>query len=79
MDKFENQGGVSFLLVHFLFNDSYFCLSFKNLKAILSDSQFHRKSIPYKSFDNQIFISDNYFLNYLEGVNKILRERVDKI
>ena len=73
MDKFEIQGGIAFLLVHFLFNDTYFCMSFRELKSILDNPEYKKKSIAYKSFKNQIYVlQNNCFLNYLESINKIL-------
>ena len=76
MDKFEAQGGIAFLLVHFLFNNTYFCLSFRELKSIINDPKYKKKSIAYKNFKNQICIStDDYFLNYLESINKILESQ----
>lgn len=72
MDKFEQQKGISFLLVHFLFNDTYFYLPFKNLKDAWENSKHSRKSIPYKKFNYHVFLSDGYILNYLETVNIFL-------
>jgi Penicillin-binding protein-related factor A, putative recombinase len=72
MDRFEKQQGISFILVHFLFNDTYFYLPFKNLKEAWENLRYGRKSIPYEKFEHQIFLSSNYFLNYLDIINKII-------
>ncbi len=72
MDRFEMQKGISFLLVHFLFNDTYFYLPFKTLKLAWENSDHGRKSIAYENFEYPIALSKNYLLNYLEPLNKIL-------
>ena len=70
MDKFEQQKGIAFLLVHFLFNDTYFYLPFKILKKFWLESKSGPKSIAYNKFKYQVFISDNYVLNYLDYIHK---------
>lgn len=72
MDKFEQQKGIAFLLVHFLFNNTYFYLPFKILKKFWLESKSGPKSIAYNKFEYQVFISDNYLLNYLEAINKFI-------
>lgn len=72
MEKFERQKGISFLLVHFLFNDKYFYLPFQDLKQAWEKSIHGRKSIVYEDFQYEINLSKNYVLNYLEIVNQFL-------
>ena len=74
MEKFERQGGVSFLLVSFSSKDEVFLLPVSKL------SKFHnaqkkggRKSIPYSEFDRNLLVkNENGFpLNYLAIVKKL--------
>lgn len=71
MDKFAQQKGLSFLLVHFVFNDTYFCLPFKTLKKFLLDKN-GPKSIPYDKFKYQVFTRGKYVLDYLDTIKKML-------
>ena len=71
MDKFAQQKGLSFLLIHFLFNDTYFCLPFKTLKKFLLDKN-GPKSISYDKFKYQVFTKGKYVLDYLDTIKKML-------
>ena len=72
MNKFEQQKGIAFLLVHFLFNDTYFYLPFEDLKKFWIESRYGQKSIAYNKFKHQIFMSGNYMLDYLAAINKFI-------
>ena len=72
MNKFEQQKGIAFLLVNFLFNNTYFFLPFKILKEFWLESKSGPKSIAYNKFQYQIFLSGDYVLNYLEILNRFI-------
>ena len=74
MEKFERQGGVSFLLVSFSSKDEVFLLPIGEL------SKFHNvqkkggsKSIPYDKFDRKLLVkNENGFpLHYLAAVSRL--------
>ena len=75
MEKFEYQGGVSFLLVSFSSKNEVFLLPVKEL------SKFHnakkrggRKSIPYSDFDQNLLVKNTsgFPLDYLTTVKKLI-------
>ena len=72
MERFEQQNGVSFLLVHFLFCDKYFLLPFSILKNCWSEYKTGKKSIGYNFFEHEISLSNNFVLDYLSILNLIL-------
>lgn len=78
MDEFQQQKGVSFLLVHFVEYDEYYYLPFEVLKQFWENSQNDgRKSIPYSAFEKDYIIKSNSgaLLNYLETLNVYLNKR----
>ena len=75
MDKFDMQGGIAFLLVHFKFCDEYYILDTKTLIKFYNDAlKGGRKSIPYSAFDKKlrVYTDTKYPLHYLEGVSTYL-------
>ena len=75
MEGFENQGGISFLLVYFSKQDEYFLLPFKKLKEFWDGArEGGRKSIPYESFDQRlrIYNKQGYYLHYLEALDAFM-------
>ena len=73
MEKFELQGGVSFLLVSFSSKDEVFLLPISELSKRHSVSiKGGRKSIPYGEFDRNLLVkSENGFpLDYLAAVKR---------
>lgn len=80
MKKFQDQGGIAFLLVYFSKQDLYKFIPFKTLKDYYDNSKKGgRKSIPCSEIDERYIIKNKkgQYLNYLECVNEYLRE-VDK-
>ena len=75
MKRFEQQNGVSFLLVHFLFCDKYFLFPFSILKNFWVQSEAGKKSISYNVFDHEISLSNNFVLDYLGVLNQILKNK----
>ena len=56
MEEFQEQRGLSFLLVHFSTVDEYYLLPFETLKAYWENAaKGGRKSIPYDAFDKKYF------------------------
>ena len=75
MQEFNNQGGVSFLLVHFNALGKYYFLPIEVLSEYWKQSQNGgRKSIPLSAFEDrfEILPTRNGILNYLETVNTYL-------
>ena len=74
MEKFERQGGVSFLLVCFSSKNKVFLLPISDLaKFHNSQKKGGRKSIPYDAFDTNLLVkNENGFpLDYLAVVKKL--------
>lgn len=81
MEDFQNQKGISFLLVHFLAYDEFYFLPFFTLKEFWDKAQSGgRKSIPYNAFEKQYLIksSQGVMLNYLEAINTYLINQENK-
>lgn len=79
MQEFAKQGGVAFLLVHFIFCDEYYFLPLEVLVDYwLAAEKGGRKSIPYKAFEERyrIELKNGAQLNYLEAVNTYLMQRM---
>jgi recombination protein U len=71
MGEFEKHGGVSFLLVNFTFNKTFFYLPFSDLYKSYKNIEF-KKSISYKDFKHEIIIIDEDFLDYLSKAKELL-------
>lgn len=71
MEEFQQQQGISFLLVHFTTYDEYYYLPFETLKKYWDNAKSDgRKSIPYSAFDKKYIIQSKAgVLNYLEAMN----------
>ncbi|MBE6039147.1 MAG: Holliday junction resolvase RecU [Anaerofustis stercorihominis] len=72
MEKFRNQGGLSFMLVHFLTEDRTFILEFTTIKKYWDDAKNGgRKSIPLSAFneDLEVFFNLRYPVHYLDSLN----------
>lgn len=75
MDKFDMQGGLAFLLVHFSQYDEYYILGIERLLDFYNMSlSGGRKSIPYEEIKKGIRVYETieYPLHYLEGIEKYL-------
>lgn len=76
MDKFDMQGGIAFLLVHFKIFDEYFILDIKTLIKYYNNAMNGgRKSIPYDAFNKElkVYLDHKYPIHYLEGISKYLQ------
>ena len=72
MAAFEQQRGVSFLLVHFKLYGEVFFLPFAQLQRFYEVAQGGgRKSIPYDAFDPALRVANNggFPVHYLEAIN----------
>jgi recombination protein U len=68
MHEFQEQKGIAFLLVHFLFNDTYFYLPINILEKFYYSND--ARSISYKHFDIQIECDG--ILKYLDSISYYL-------
>lgn len=77
MIDFQEQNGLSFILVNFTSLDEYFLLPLSTVLEFKKNaiSNNGRKSIPYESFDENLKIMKNGsgFVNYLDAVSKYLQ------
>lgn len=75
MKDFENQEGISFLLVYFKMYDEYYYLPFSKLYSYFENIKCGgRKSIPYSDFDKKYLIrsSGKFYIHYLEALKTYL-------
>lgn len=70
MKMFEKQDGIAFILVHFVFANKYFYMSFGELNEHVTNAQ--KKSIPYAAFTHEINFSRN-ILHYLEQIKNLMK------
>ena len=79
MERFENQGGVSFLLIYFTARNEYYYLPFRVLKEYVEriERDGHAKNFKYEELDSKYFIKPEggALVHYLEGINTDLVER----
>lgn len=79
MKDIKDQGGLSFIIVHFKFCDEYYLIGYELIKSYVDGSKMgERKSIPYKDMkkENKINkITNSGILNYLPNLNVYIKER----
>ena len=78
MEDFENQGGISFLLIYFSSVDKYYYMKFFELKKFYARAQSgEKKSFHISELDPEFFmeVKLGVELHYLEGLNKDIQER----
>lgn len=78
MSEFQQQGGISFLLVNFVEHDEVYYLPFEILEEYWQKAQNGgRKSIPYSAFDKEYIVKSKSgaVLNYLEAINVYLERK----
>ncbi|HEX3023251.1 MAG TPA: Holliday junction resolvase RecU [Lachnospiraceae bacterium] len=78
MKEFEQQGGVSFLLIYYSSMDYFYYLRFKELNCFWERAlQGGRKSFRYEELtpNYQISTNNGVFVHYLEMLNQDLAER----
>lgn len=78
MKEFEEQGGVSFLLIYYSSKDTFYYLTFQSLLEFWDRSlEGGRKSFRYEELDPtyQISTHNGVFVHYLELINQDLDHR----
>ena len=76
LQKIEEHGGISFLIVRFVLQNTTFLLETKYLTDFLNNES--KKSIPYEYFENKGYIIKDKFnprIDYLSIVDDIMKER----
>jgi recombination protein U len=70
MRDVDRQGGLAFIIVHFIFNDTFFLIPYEQIAACAVDNA--RRSIPYKAMDSRFEIkraSSGGYIEYFEALN----------
>lgn len=78
MQDFENQQGISFLLIYFSKQDKYYYMRFNELKKFYNRATDGiKKSVNIDELDEKYFLEPKLGvpLHYLEGINKDIHER----
>lgn len=78
MEKFERQGGISFLLLYFSHRNELYYMQFKEiLKFWKRAKEGGRKSFRYEELDPSFFMAfkNGYFIPYLDYIQKDLDSR----
>ena len=81
MERFEQQGGISFLLVYFTARNEFYYLPFRVLKHYVNRvEEGHPKNFKYAELDPSYFIRQEgaALVHYLEGINTDLVSRKEK-
>ena len=76
MEDFRRQGGIAFLLVHFITKDEIFLLPGEAIqRAKSTEKAGGRKSIPHKDFDQRLAVKNKsgFPVHYLEAINEYLK------
>lgn len=78
MEKFEKQGGISFLLIYYVQKNEMYYMRFTEIKRFWDRMiEGGRKSFRFDELDSSFFLqqSNGVFVPYLEGVQKDLEVR----
>lgn len=79
MERFEAQGGISFLLVQFTTRNEFYYLPFRVLQYYIEriEKEGHAKNFKYAELDPKYFLKreGTALVHYLEGLNTDLVER----
>ncbi|ROR29337.1 recombination protein U [Mobilisporobacter senegalensis] len=81
MKEFEEQGGISFVLIYFSAKDVFYYLTFQNLYEFWNRAMNGgRKSFKFEELDPyyQISTHNGVFVHYLELLNSDLENRQEK-
>lgn len=73
MEHFVKQGGLAFVLVHFVEYSEYFYLPFEELQFWWNKARNKgRKSIPYSAFNKELLIpAKGAYIDYLQVISKL--------
>ena len=78
MEEFEQQGGISFIILYFTVLDELYYVPFRNLKEYwMRGKNGGRKSFTYEELDKsyRIFTRQGAYVHYLEMLQKDLESR----
>lgn len=78
MEKFEEQGGIAFIILYFSHRDEFYYIPFRDLKYFWDRrEQGGRKSFKYEEINKnyQIFGKCGIIIHYIELLQKDLQER----
>lgn len=78
MERFEKQGGISFLLIYFTARNEFYYLPFRVLREYMERiKEGHAKNFKYTELDPRYFIKSEgpALVHYLEALNMDLMER----
>ena len=78
MEGFEQQGGISFLLIFFSSTDQFYYLTFRELKVFWERRENGgRKSFTQEELNPDFYLHarDGTFIPYLDGIQKDLNLR----
>lgn len=81
MEEFEQQKGISFLIIMFSARDEYYYMRFSELKRYLDrvKNEGHANNFKYEELDPNYFLKaeSGAAIHYLKGLSKDLSERGD--
>ena len=78
MKEFEEQGGISFLIIYFTERNDLYYLPFRELKLYVERvNEGHAKNFKYSELDDDFFLKSEggALVHYLKGIEKDLNER----
>ncbi len=78
MSDIEEQGGLTFIIVHFKFNDTFFLVPFDVIQTYSVEGK--RRSIPYNAMSERFEIKrerGGSILNYLPALNEYVKYKTE--
>ena len=78
MKEFEEQGGISFLIIYFTERNDLYYMPFRELKLYIERvNEGHAKNFKYSELDDDFFLKSEggALVHYLKGIEKDLNER----
>ena len=78
MKEFEEQGGISFLIIYFTERNDLYYMPFRELKLYVERvNEGHAKNFKYSELDDDFFLNSEggALVHYLKGIEKDLNER----
>ena len=78
MKEFEEQGGISFLIIYFTERNDLYYMPFRELKLYVERvNEGHSKNFKYSELDDDFFLKSEggALVHYLKGIEKDLNER----
>ena len=78
MKEFEEQGGVSFLIIHFTVRNDFYYMPFRELSVYVERvNDGHAKNFKYNELNDDYFLKreGGAIVHYLKGLERDLNER----